>query len=112
MCALFEDGALFQFIQRIAFAAVADVIAVNLNKTFVDALKMVNRAQQGRFPRAGRAEDHGHGARFDAQTHVIQRFVRAVVFAQIIDFDAPDGSSLRFAWKQLLNRRFLRAVNE
>jgi hypothetical protein len=39
-----------QLIELVAFAAIADVVAINLNKAFIDALQMVNGAQQRRFP--------------------------------------------------------------
>ncbi len=45
--ALFEDLLLLQLVEFVTLAAIADVIPVYLNKAFVDALQVVNGAQQG-----------------------------------------------------------------
>ena len=74
---LFEDRLLFQLIQRVALPAIADVIPVNLDKAFVNALQMVDGAQQGRFARARWPEDHRYRAGRDLQRDVIQRLVAA-----------------------------------
>ena len=84
---LAEDLFLFQFVQLVAFAAIADIVAIDLDKAFIDALQVVNRPQQRRFSRAGRPEDHRYRAGFDFQRHVIQRFMAAKVFA-----DAGNGN--------------------
>ncbi|MNY28487.1 hypothetical protein D3C86_1624630 [compost metagenome] len=75
--ALFEDLFLFQFIQLIPLAAIADVIPVDLNKAFVNALQVVNGTQQRRFTGTGWAEDHRHRSGRNFKRHVIQRLVAA-----------------------------------
>ncbi|MNL70331.1 hypothetical protein D3C87_1953160 [compost metagenome] len=45
--ALLENGVFFQLIQLVTLASVADVVAVDTDKTFVDALEMINGPQQG-----------------------------------------------------------------
>ena len=50
--ALLEDLFLLQLIELVALTTVANVVPVDLNKAFVDALQMVNGAQQRRFARA------------------------------------------------------------
>ena len=51
---LAEDLFLFQFVQLVAFAAIADIVAIDLDKAFIDALQVVNCPQQRRFSRTGR----------------------------------------------------------
>ena len=50
--ALLEDLLLLQLIELVALTTVANVVPVDLNKAFVDALQVVNGAQQRRFARA------------------------------------------------------------
>ena len=45
--ALFEDLLLLQLVELVALTAIADVIPVDLDKAFVNALQVVNGAQQG-----------------------------------------------------------------
>ncbi|VGP88261.1 hypothetical protein SB00610_04313 [Klebsiella quasipneumoniae subsp. similipneumoniae] len=84
---LAEDLLLFHLIQLVAFAAIADIVAINLNKPFINALEVINGAQQRGLARTGRAEDHRHRARRYLQGHIVQRFVAAIVFADAGDRD-------------------------
>ncbi len=61
--ALAQNRLLFQFIQLIAALLIADVVAINLNKSFVDPFQMIDGAQQRGFTGAGRPEDHRDGPR-------------------------------------------------
>ncbi|STV28766.1 Uncharacterised protein [Klebsiella pneumoniae] len=77
----------FHLIQLVAFAAIADIVAVNLNKSSIDPFEVIYGAQQRGLARAGRAEDHRHRARGDLQRHIVQRLVAAIVFADPGDRD-------------------------
>ncbi len=77
----------FHLIQLVAFAAIADIVAVNLNKSLIDPFEVIYGAQQRGLARAGRAEDHRHRARGDLQRHIVQRLVAAIVFADPGDRD-------------------------
>ncbi len=89
--ALTQNRLLLQFIQAVAAPLVADVIAVDLNKALVDPLQMVDGAQQGRFARSRRPEDHRYRTRWQLQRHAIQR----LVFAKPLADAGNDDLSLR-----------------
>ena len=77
---LAEDLFFFQLIQLVALTAIADIVAINLDKPFIDPFKMVNGAQQRRFSRTGRPQDHRHRSRRNLQGDIIQRFMTTKVF--------------------------------
>ncbi|EMF03274.1 hypothetical protein F518_22560 [Serratia marcescens VGH107] len=85
--ALPENGLFLQLVQPVALAAVTDVVAVDADKALVHALQVVDRPQQRRFARAGRAEDHGYGAWLQRQADVVQRLVFTEKLADVADFD-------------------------
>ena len=77
---LLKDLLLFQFKEFVALTAIANVVAVNLDKTFVDALQVVNGAQQRRFARPGWPEDHRHGPWRDLKRDVVEGFMATEIF--------------------------------
>ena len=79
--ALLEDLLLLQLIQPVALTTVANVVSVDLNKTFIDALQVINGAQQRRFAGAGRPEDHRHGPGRDLQRNVVERLMATEILA-------------------------------
>ena len=68
------DAVRRELFQTILAQSVADLLAVHLDEAPVDGFQMVDAAQEGRFSRAGRAEDHDDLARHDIEIDALQHF--------------------------------------
>src|SRR5690606_29384193 len=89
--ALPEDLALLELAQGAALAAVPDELAVDGDEALVDLLQVVDRAQERRLARAGRAEHDRHGPGPDGERHAAQHLERAEALVDAVDLDEPGG---------------------
>ncbi len=83
--ALCEDVTFLQLVQRVAHVAIAHQIAIDRNIAFIDPLQMVDRAQQGGFPRPRLTKDRGHAAGRQVQADIIQHPKPTKAFRHVLD---------------------------
>ncbi|MNI75901.1 hypothetical protein D3C73_1320870 [compost metagenome] len=95
---LFGDFTLFQFIQVIAFLAIADELFAYANGAAIEFFQVVDAAQQGRFTRAGRAKDHRDRAGRDLQADIFQHFGAGEGLANLINVNGSAHDSAPCGW--------------
>ena len=72
--ALLQDVFLAELVQPPSADLVSHQCPVDGDVAAVDFFEVVDGAQQGGLARAGRANDHGHSARFDREGDALQDF--------------------------------------
>ena len=72
----FNQFAMFVF-------AVADIMTADLNFALVDLLEVVDGAQEGGFPRAGRADNDNDLALFDFEINALEHMQIAIIFMDV-----------------------------